>query len=54
MRVIRMCSINRPFYQYCSHMEFIRFKEYNGMPMGHSLSVYTGFSAPHLHVHAGM
>ena len=46
MCVIRMCSINRPFYQYCSHMEFIRFKEYYGMPRGHLLSIYEGFSAP--------
>ena len=43
MRVIKMCSINRPFYQYCSHIEFIRFKEYYGMPRGHSLSIYERF-----------
>ena len=27
-------AINRPFYQYGGHIEFIRFKEYYGMPRG--------------------
>ena len=37
---------NRPFYRYGGHNEFIRFKEYYGMPRGHehdpiySLSIY--------------
>ena len=35
---------NRPFYRYGSHIEFIRFKEYYGMPRGHSLSIYARFS----------
>ena len=35
---------NRPFYQYGGHIEFIRFKEYYGMPRGHSLSIYAHFS----------
>ena len=35
---------NRPFYQYGGHIEFIRFKEYYGMPRGHSLSIYARFS----------
>ena len=34
---------NRPFYWYGGHIEFIRFKEYYGMPRGHSLSFYTRF-----------
>ena len=34
---------SRPFYQYGGHIEFIRFKEYHGMPRGHSLSIYAGF-----------
>ena len=37
-------SLNRPFYQYGGHIEFIRFKEYYGMPRGHSLSIYPRFS----------
>ena len=32
------------FYQYCGHIEFIRFKEYYGMHKGHSLSIYARFS----------
>ena len=36
--------INRPFYRYGGHIEFIRFKEYYGMPRGHSLSIYARFS----------
>ena len=35
---------NRPFYRYGGHIEFIRFKEYYGMPMEHSLSIYARFS----------
>ena len=35
--------VNRPFYRYGGHIEFIRFMEYYGMPRGHSLSIYTGF-----------
>ena len=35
--------MNRPFYQYSSHIEFIRFKEYHGMPSGYSLSIYALF-----------
>ena len=34
---------NRPFHRYGGHVEFIRFKEYYGMPRGHSLSIYTRF-----------
>ena len=34
---------NRPFYQHGGHIEFIRLKEYYGMPRWHSLSIYTGF-----------
>ena len=34
---------NRPFYRYSGHIEFIRFKEYYGMPRRHSLSIYAGF-----------
>ena len=30
---VRWCS-NRPFYRYGGHIEFIRFKEYYGMPRG--------------------
>ena len=37
-------AINRPIYQYGGHIEFIRFKEYYGMPRGHSLSIYARFS----------
>ena len=42
--------INRPFYRYGRHIEFISFKEYYGMPRGHehdpiySLSIYARFS----------
>ena len=42
--------LNRPFYRYGGHIEFIRFKEYYGMPSGHehdpiySLSIYELFS----------
>ena len=35
---------NRPFYRYGCHIEFIRFKEYYGMPRGHSLSIHARFS----------
>ena len=39
------CKNNyRPFYQYGGHIEFIRFKEYYGIPRGHSLTIYAGFS----------
>ena len=31
-----------PFYRYVGHVEFIRFKEYYGMPRGHSLSIFFG------------
>ena len=34
----------RPFYRYGCHIEFIRFKEYYGMPRGHSLSIHARFS----------
>ena len=34
---------NGPFYRYSGHIEFIRFKEYYGMPKGHSLSIYARF-----------
>ena len=27
--------VNKPFYRYSGHIEFIRFKEYYGMPRGH-------------------
>ena len=35
---------NRPFYRYCGHIEFIRFKEYYGMPRGPLLSIHGRFS----------
>ena len=35
---------NRPFHRYGGHIEFIRFKEYYGMPRGHLLSIYVNFS----------
>ena len=35
--------LNRPFYRYGGHVEFIRFKEYHGMPRRHSLSIYARF-----------
>ena len=40
---VKWCS-NRPFYRYGGHIEFIRFKEYYGMPRGHWLSIYARFS----------
>ena len=36
--------IDRPFCPHGSHIDFIRFKEYYGMPRGHSLSIYVRFS----------
>ena len=42
--VRRKLRANRPFYRYGGHIEFIRFKEYYGMPRGHSLSIYARFS----------
>ena len=41
--MLMLCKANRPFYRYGSHIEFIRFKEYYGMPRGHSLSIYSCF-----------
>ena len=35
---------NRTFYRYGGHIELIRFKEYYGMPRGHSPSIYGRFS----------
>ena len=35
---------NRPFYRSSGHIEFIRFKEYYGMPREHPLSIYARFS----------
>ena len=36
------CKNNyRPFYQYGGHIEFIRFKEYYGMPRGGTRSLFT-------------
>ena len=35
---------NRPFYPYGGHIEFIRFKEYYGMPRWHLFSIYARFS----------
>ena len=40
---VKWCS-NRPFYRYGGHIEFIRFKEYYGIPRGHWLSIYARFS----------
>ena len=37
---------NRTFYRFGGHIELIRFKEYYGMPRGHSLSIYGRFSDP--------
>ena len=37
-------EINRPFYRHGGHIELIRFKEYYGMPRGHSLSIYARLS----------
>ena len=31
---VTFCIDNRPFYRYGGHIEFIRFKEYYGMPGG--------------------
>ena len=42
--VIIWIGLNRPFYRYGGHIEFTRFKEYYGMPRGHSLSIYARFS----------
>ena len=39
--VIPLIIINRPFYRCGGHIEFIRFKEYYGMPRGGSRSVFT-------------
>ena len=42
--------VNRPFYRFGSHIEFIRYKEYYGVPRGHehnpiySFSIYARFS----------
>ena len=33
-----------PFYRYGGDIEFIRFKEYFGMLIGHSLSIFVRFS----------
>ena len=41
---IQSWTVNRPFYRYGGHIEFIRFKEYSGMSSGHSLSIYARFS----------
>ena len=38
--VVVSFTSNRPFYRYGGHIEFISFKEYYGMPKGHSLSIY--------------
>ena len=35
---------NRPFYRYGGHIEFLIFKEYYGLPKGHSLSINAHFS----------
>ena len=35
---------NRTFYRYGGHIELNRFKEYYGMPRGHSLRIYGRFS----------
>ena len=37
-------EINRPFHRYGGYIEFIRFKEYYGMPRGHLLGIYARFS----------
>ena len=43
-------NVNGAFYRYGGHIEFIRFKEYYGIPGGHehdpifSLSIYARFS----------
>ena len=39
-----LSGYNRPSYRYGSHIEFIRFKEYCGMPREHLLSIYARFS----------
>ena len=41
--VIIRYFLNRPFYRYGGHIEFIRFKEYYRMPRGYSLSVKARF-----------
>ena len=43
-RLLMLLPNNRPFHRYGGHIEFIRFKEYYGMPRGHSLSIYARFS----------
>ena len=44
-----LIGVNRPFYRYGGHIEFIRFKEYYGMPTSkhnpiYSFSIYAHFS----------
>ena len=39
--VVVSFTSNRPFYRYGGHIEFIRFKEYYGMPPGGTRSVFT-------------
>ena len=42
-RLLTLLPNNRPFHRYGGHIEFIRFKEYYGMPREHSLSIYECF-----------
>ena len=41
---LSLFKMNRRFYRYGGHIEFITFKEYYGMPRGHGLSMYAHFS----------
>ena len=40
----KLIICNTPFYRQGGHIELIRFKEYYGMPSGHSLSIDAHFS----------
>ena len=44
MNYFLMSALIDLFTQYGGHIEFIWFKEYYGMPRGHSLSIYGRFS----------
>ena len=35
LHILSYLIVNRPFYRYGGHIEFIRFKEYYRMPRGH-------------------
>ena len=37
-------NVERPFYRYGGHIEFIKFMEFYGMPRVYFLSIFTRFS----------